>query len=430
MSTRLASVISRVRRANAAAGIFASLRAFGQSQNSAFLAEYSTVAPGDGLPLTDEDGFRRLPSSSIDEVLSSLPAAGTPEALAWLDGMVGSARAKMANCTGDPHGAALYDRQWLPAEPRRSEGFVVLQFNTLAEGLSAPPNATPPFPDGAQPSVWGGLSAVPCKEVSLVWRLRRWRILEEILRHGPDLVALEELDHFEDFWRPVLAVAGFEGRWLAKRNSPCLGFGYHSDGTAVFWRANSFEPAGENTCVGTRFNEEDGKWANQGLIAVDLLHQSSGEVLRFAATHLKAKDGEENERKRELHMAQIIHALHADSPPKHTVLCGDFNTDPFDVEGAHDARAVPLLLSNTQLIHAYPLPKDASSGEYTTWKMRGKSERRHWIDYIFHSPGLRAASLLQMPSPEDVGPERLPSCRYPSDHVAIAAELVFHRSSL
>lgn len=433
-STKRLAMTSRVLRASAAAGMLAALGTTSEAHKSAFLSEFSTSAPDDGLTIADEDddedGVPRLPSPSMDEDLATLPAAGSPEALAWLDGKILSARAEMAGCSGDPHGAGLYDRQWAPTPSRRIGSFVVMQFNVLAEGLSASPNATPPFPEGAQPSAWGGLTAVPCKEVSLAWRLRRWRVLEEILRHSPNLVAMEEVDHFEDFWRPVMAAAGFEGRWLVKRNSPCLRLGYHSDGTAVFWKTDMFEPAGDNTCVGTRFKEADENWANQGLITVDLMHQASGEVLRFAATHLKAKEGEENERKRELHMSQIVHALQTDSPPEHTVLCGDFNTDPFDVEGAHDARAVPLLLSNTQLVHAYPLPKDGSSGEYTTWKRRGHRERRHWIDYIFHSPGLHVASLLQAPSPEDIGPERLPSCRYPSDHVAIAAELVFSKPGL
>jgi len=47
----------------------------------------------------------------------------------------------------------------------------------------------------------------------------------------------------------------------------------------------------------------------------------------------------------------------------------------------------------------------------------------HTIDYILVSPGVAVLGVLAGPEPEEVGPERLPGWRYPSDHVALLAEL-------
>ena len=54
---------------------------------------------------------------------------------------------------------------------------------------------------------------------------------------------------------------------------------------------------------------------------------------------------------------------------------------------------------------------------------------KHAVDYIFYSPlrvdhpGFRALSVIDMYDEEDVGRRLLPSSRYPSDHIAIVADL-------
>merc|ERR1712032_258976 len=150
----------------------------------------------------------------------------------------------------------------------------------------------------------------------------------------------------------------------------------------------------------------------------------SGEIIRFAGTHLKAKAGEENEKLRELHIEQMLGHL-SNCEPAHVVLCGDFNTDPFDVEH-HKARAVPAVLGHDMgFCSAYPLPASAEDAGYTTWKRRKEREDRHVIDYIFHTPGLQPGAVWEVPAAADMCRERLPNRKYPSDHVAIAAELTF-----
>ena len=45
----------------------------------------------------------------------------------------------------------------------------------------------------------------------LDWTSRRWRVLEEVLLHRPDLVTLQEVDHFP-FLAAALASVGYCGR--------------------------------------------------------------------------------------------------------------------------------------------------------------------------------------------------------------------------
>ena len=45
----------------------------------------------------------------------------------------------------------------------------------------------------------------------LDWSSRRWRVLEEILQHRPDVITLQEVDHYT-FLAPALASVGYCGR--------------------------------------------------------------------------------------------------------------------------------------------------------------------------------------------------------------------------
>ena len=45
----------------------------------------------------------------------------------------------------------------------------------------------------------------------LDWSSRRWRVLEEVLQHRPDVITLQEVDHF-NFLAPALASVGYCGR--------------------------------------------------------------------------------------------------------------------------------------------------------------------------------------------------------------------------
>lgn len=92
-----------------------------------------------------------------------------------------------------------------------------------------------------------------------------------------------------------------------------------------------------------------------------------------------------------------------------------------------------------------PPPRRAAlaiEGVYTTWKARSKRGKekvsKHCIDYIFYTPeaslgtkgtspveaSLRATAVLDVYTENEVGAALLPSAMYPSDHLAIAADLL------
>ena len=42
---------------------------------------------------------------------------------------------------------------------------------------------------------------------------------------------------------------------------------------------------------------------------------------------------------------------------------------------------------------------------------------------MLHSPGLETQAVLAMPEGEEVGPGRLPSTQFPSDHMSLVVDL-------
>eukprot|EP00811_Abedinium_folium_P005046 NODE_14647_length_1095_cov_7.121901.p1 GENE.NODE_14647_length_1095_cov_7.121901~~NODE_14647_length_1095_cov_7.121901.p1 ORF type:complete len:251 (-),score=80.11 NODE_14647_length_1095_cov_7.121901:284-1036(-) len=107
--------------------------------------------------------------------------------------------------------AQLYARSWATAQHGRRAAGVPLriaQFNILADGLSG------------KDVNGGGFTATPC--AALEWMHRRQRLVEELTRFGlPSVIALQEVDHFHDWFRGVLGELGYSGSFAPKPNSPC-----------------------------------------------------------------------------------------------------------------------------------------------------------------------------------------------------------------
>ena len=177
---------------------------------------------------------------------------------------------------------------------------IVMQFNLLAEGLSSGPDAAPPFV-AVRRSEYGGFDSVARPELALAWDTRKLRLLEEILRYAPDVLTVQECDHFDDLLLPALRLAGYDGVFAAKRSAPGLEYGFYSDGTAVFWRTAVFERLGAERRV---FTEADGSDSSRPYLLVLLRHVARGTTLLVCSTHLKAKLSQE----RQLH-PHMIHLL-------------------------------------------------------------------------------------------------------------------------
>jgi mRNA deadenylase 3'-5' endonuclease subunit Ccr4 len=98
----------------------------------------------------------------------------------------------------------------------------VLQFNMLADGLS-----------GLRDDL-GAFSRIAKEHID--WEHRKNRILHEILQYDPDVITLQECDHFYDWFLPLLTEKGYDGLFAPKPASACLEVSENSDGCAVFAR--------------------------------------------------------------------------------------------------------------------------------------------------------------------------------------------------
>lgn len=69
--------------------------------------------------------------------------------------------------------------------------------------------------------------------------------------------------------------------------------------------------------------------------------------------------------------------------------------------------------------------------DYTTWKIREDGEHIQTLDYVFYTPDqLKVEAVLDMPTGEQIGENRLPSLNYASDHFSLVADFKLVRSRL
>jgi len=367
--------------------------------------------------------------------------------------------------------------------------FTVAQFNALAEGLSSSSSSPKmPFPPSSKKfpgGEYGGFTSVPHPETSLNFDLRKWRILEVLLGGGIsamncndddnkvknnsgeitnrqhknptklplkqqqspplppfDIIAIEEIDHYHNFFQPILSkFFGYDSFFIPKPSSPSTKLGWYSDGCAIFYKKDMFELVSKKEGI---YNV-----GTQVYLILTLRHKESGQVLVVAATHLKAKNDEMNEKIRTAQAIQLYEMVShiADEVREKTwpirkkkrgagddrsvarnnisaenvnglmegngkpverdnkknicqsmtpiIMMGDFNADPTG-EGKTCIKSVnskphssPLL---PRLCSAYPIN---SSSMFTTWKTRGANTVKRVIDYIFFHGDLGQAVICR-----------------------------------
>lgn len=173
-----------------------------------------------------------------------------------------------------------------------------------------------------------------CDSQVLLWEYRRARLLEEIDKYLPDIMCFQEVqcDHYEDFLKPNLEKRGYMGIYCQKT-------GFQSDGCATFFQVMKFEVLNFQKVHYEKGGVLDR--CNVGLI-VNLKPYTSDNNLEvgelcIANTHLLF-----NPRRGDVKLGQLILLLaeldkaaykyhqSADNIVYHpTILCGDFNFEPF-----------------------------------------------------------------------------------------------------
>ena len=245
-----------------------------------------------------------------------------------------------------------------------------------------------------------------------MWNERKHRSLEEILTYNPDIIALEEVDHFHDFYLPALKAVGYDGVFRAKENSPCLNFSNNSgpDGCALFYDEHRFSVEDTKDVV---LQASDGTETSQVALVVQLFDKSQQKPLCCVVTHLKAKAGNE-----ELRLAQGKHLLKTTYGSKTEktplLICGDFNADPSEpVYGLMVEKECGLSLKSASVSAC------GHEAKFTTWKVRPGKEVKHTIDYVWHSGDLMVTGFVNTPAESEVPEGRFPCLEYPSDHLSL-----------
>ena len=211
---------------------------------------------------------------------------------------------------------------------------------------------------------------------------------------------------------------GYRGIFYGKPDSPCLYIRGNQgpDGCAVFYDSSKLTLQKSDSVI---LKFEDGDMSNQ--VSVMCRFQTKSEEPKdffVAATHLKAKPGFEDSRKEQSkYLTKYIYDNYKEYP---IVVCGDFNGE------ANEPLYEIMTSSHLDLTSAYTsLSADGKEPKYTTWKIRSKGEVCHTIDYVWYTKkGLKLISLLDIPSDNEIGEKKLPSFRYPSDHISLVCDFV------
>ena len=174
-------------------------------------------------------------------------------------------------------------------------------------------------------------------------------------------------------------------------------------------------------------NKLRGTASNQVAIVAQmrLRGAAAGAPFVVGVSHLVARKDATGERARAQQAAQFLDACFAAARRAGTaavVAMLDMNAAPARSAAAdYEPEALPAALG-AGVRSAYAAALGAEPA-YTTWKRRGAKDAKHTIDYVLVSPAVAVRRVLAPPDEDEIDAARLPGWRYPSDHVALQAEL-------
>lgn len=268
---------------------------------------------------------------------------------------------------------------------------------------------------------------IQCPTDALKWPYRSQLILTEICRSEADIICLEEVDHFYDFFEPQLASLGFEGLFVSKNDSPCLEYQPNNgpDGCAVFFRSSKF------LCIEKkelRLKNEHQGLSNQValLIRLEIKDPSATKDVPskvcVGVTHLKAK--RDFSVLRAAQGEHLLAEMASFAKNEHVIVCGDFNAPPEE--------PVYQSFTKNKACHCVALASTYAGSEhhenkepkFTSWKIRANGEAKYTIDYIWISKDKMCVnSVWKLPTEEEIGINALPCKCYPSDHLALCCSV-------
>ncbi|XP_018804157.1 PREDICTED: uncharacterized protein LOC108978367 isoform X1 [Bactrocera latifrons] len=350
-----------------------------------------------------------------------------------------------------------------------TDGLRSLKLNTVAKDYSVAST----LPNHIRVLQWNILSQtlgqnndgfVRCPEEALTWENRKFLIVQEILQYNPDIICLQEVDHFK-FLQTILGTQNYEGIFFPKPDSPCLYIEENNgpDGCAIFFRRDKFELKNFDT----RILEVWRVQSNQVAIVVNLVVKSTGKEFCVCTTHLKARHGSLLSKLRNEQGRDLLHFVKQFSGEKPVLICGDFNAEPTEpvyatvlsgkqlqlasayadikaerdecnndsaekhkanTDSSDDAQTQSVEEEETDAEHVELCDDKVMKSiqcepPYTTWKIREDGEECHTIDYVFYTPEqFKVRNCLEFPRDDEVGKNRTPSFQYPSDHFSLVCD--------
>jgi nocturnin len=333
----------------------------------------------------------------------------------------------------------------------------VCQYNALADALA--------LNDAFASAYYGEDDAEANEEMyDLNWTKRSKDLLRAITSNdsttAPDVICMQECDHYYDFFEPELKKLGYAGLYKEDQWSPCRKFGAPCDGVCIFYKTDKLELLSSHA-PGTPRARKDDPALNAGktlmarfrlkkdprsesgirnaigtLIRGNAKPVFSGEDLQeivVVTTHLesaKTVDGiiTRLEQTKELcrHLNAFATSLCADVDIVQIIIAGDLNATPNEACVVH--------LRGRGMRNAYEDMSaalgDKNSNRFSTWKTRTglfkTGEVKQTIDYILYSAhrGSKVVSVAKLPDeseiPSDVG---LPTFGFPSDHLPLQARI-------
>lgn len=251
--------------------------------------------------------------------------------------------------------------------------FSVFTMNTLADQCAK--NDSQGFPH-VKPEV-------------LQWENRKEHIISVIIKHSPDFICLQEIDHWFDWYQPILSNYGYQGVWY---NGLENNLSRH--GVALLWKTAQWT----NTQIySTKYNE-----STQVFIAGHFVNKQ--QTVGILTTHLKAKAAFKDIRTTQ--GKQIIEYINR-YQNQSWVIAGDFNAEP-----------------DEEVCKLVPFTSCYDQNGFTTKKARDATVS-HIIDYIWYKD-LKCVGTLELPDEKLLEWPYLPCEDHPSDHLHLMANFKFN----
>jgi len=254
-----------------------------------------------------------------------------------------------------------------------------------------------------------------CDEQYLKWNFRQNTLLKVLDANPADILCLQEVDHYLDFWKPQLEKRGYTGYWKQKPNRESL------DGCLVYWKSSKFVL---KKSVPVELCDKEFGFVSDRPHVVMMAELVTNDGFNFvvATTHLKAGD-HEFEQTRVTQAAILLKSLYHFASGKACIITGDFNSQPPGpvyklLKEGKTGGNVNTISPPFKLHSAYQHLPEEVEAPYTLFDGNGKKT----LDYIWYTEGhFQVVSLLEIPD-TIIAMKPLPNKLYPSDHLALFAE--------